>query len=61
MFQRVLTIAALVELALPVAAFFITGAIAAESNPAITVPLVFFFNLVCGAVFAVWWKRSRGG
>jgi threonine/homoserine/homoserine lactone efflux protein len=59
LFQRVLTIAALVELSLPVVVFFVTGALAAGSNPAITVPLLFFLNLICLSLFAVWWRRSN--
>jgi hypothetical protein len=58
-FNRVLVSAALVELALPVVVFFVTGALAAESNPAITVPLLLFFNLVALAVFGLWWRTRR--
>jgi hypothetical protein len=58
-FNRVLTIAAIADLSLPILVFFVTGALAADSNPAITVPLIFFFNLICAAVFGVWWKRTH--
>ena len=55
-FNRLLATVAIVELALPAVLFFAAGALAAESNPAITVPLLFFFNLACLAVSALWWQ-----
>lgn len=59
-FNRVLVSAALVELALPVVVFFVSGAVAADSNPAITMPLVLFFNVVALALYGIWWRaRSR--
>lgn len=60
-FHRVLATVAIVELSLPVLVFFVTGALAAKFNPAITVPLLFFFNLICAAGFGIWWKQSRAG
>lgn len=59
-FNRVLVSAALVELALPVVVFFVSGPVAADSNPAITMPLVLFFNVVALALYGIWWRaRSR--
>lgn len=59
MFNRILGTIAAVELSIPVLLFFATGALAADSNPAITVPLLLTFNLVCLAVAAMWWKRTH--
>lgn len=58
-FNRVLVSATFVELSLPVVVFFVTGALAANSNPAITVPLLLFFNLVALAVFGLRWRTHR--
>ena len=58
-FNQVLVIAAVVELLLPLVVFFVGGALAANSNPAVTVPLLFFFNLVCLTAFGLWWKRMH--
>jgi hypothetical protein len=58
-FNRVLTIGGLVELALPLLIVLIASIPVMESNSSVLVLLLLAFNLLCAGVFAIWWRRTR--
>lgn len=58
-FNRVLAIGGLVELALPLLIVLIASIPVMESNSSVSVLILFAFNLLCAGVFAIWWRRTR--